>query len=166
MDKTVIIINGKGGAGKDTICDIVSKHINAISVSSITPIKEIAKQYGWNGEKDNKSRRFLADLKKAFSEYNDLPTTYLLEQYTEFINDAKTEIMFVHIREADEILHFIDKLPTSVLTLYIDRPGLGKYDNESDDNADKFNYDLKYVNDKPLEMLEDDFMRFFAKALQ
>ena len=161
MRKIVIVINGKGKAGKDTICDIVSRHYSTINVSSITPIKEIAQQHGWNGEKDNRARRFLSDLKKAFSEYNDLPTKYLLSEYSEFIADRELEIMFAHIREASEISHFSGKITTPLIKLYIDRPGLGRYDNDSDDNADRFVYDHVYVNDKPREELESDFMRFF-----
>ena len=165
MKKTVIIINGKGGAGKDTICSIVSEHFDCMSVSSITPIKDIATKHGWSGEKDNKSRRFLADLKKAFSQYNDLPTNYLMEMYASFIEDPKKEIMFAHIREAAEISHFASKIPTPLITLYIDRPGLGRYDNESDDNAENFAYNFTYINDKPLEELASDFMRFFKTIL-
>ena len=55
MEKIVIIINGLGGAGKDTLCDLVAKHYKVRNVSAITPIKNIAQKYGWNGEKDVKS---------------------------------------------------------------------------------------------------------------
>ena len=166
MRKIVIVINGKGGAGKDTVCDIVSRHYNAVSVSSITPIKEIASQYGWNGEKDNRARRFLADLKKAFSDYNDLPTAYLMDRYSDFMADANKEIMFAHIREASEISHFAEIIPTPLITLYIDRPGLGRFDNDSDDNAAMYEYDYTYQNVKPLDMLERDFIEFFGNMLK
>ena len=97
MNKIVIIINGSGGVGKDTLCDIVGKHYSTMNVSSVDPIKEIASKNGWNGEKDSKSRKFLADLKKLFVDYNDLPQKYLFEKYNEFLaND--NEILFVHIR--------------------------------------------------------------------
>ena len=51
MKKYVVIINGKGGVGKDTLCDIVSKKYCVNNVSSITPIKQIAQIGGWKGEK-------------------------------------------------------------------------------------------------------------------
>ena len=161
MRKIVIVINGKGKAGKDTICDIVSRHFTSVNVSSITPIKEIARQHGWNGEKDNNARRFLSNLKMAFSEYNDLPTQYLLAKYSEFIADQVHEVMFVHIREAAEIDRFSGMVSTPLVTLFIDRPGLGRFDNESDDDAGNYTYDYVYVNNKPLESLENDFMCFF-----
>ena len=63
--KIVIIINGKGGAGKDTVCEITSKFFKVRNISAITPIKEIAANFGWNGEKDNKSRKFLKLFKES-----------------------------------------------------------------------------------------------------
>ena len=66
MKKIVIIINGNGGAGKDTLCDFAGEVYDTMNISAITPIKEIAKANGWNGEKDAKSRKFLADLKQIF----------------------------------------------------------------------------------------------------
>ena len=84
-EKVLIIINGKGGVGKDTLCAFAGRYFQAKNVSSITPIKEIAAAYGWQGEKTPEARRFLADLKEAFTRYNDLPTQYLLEQYKEFL---------------------------------------------------------------------------------
>ena len=46
MEKIVIIINGVGGAGKDTLCDLASKHYKVKNISAITPIKEIAQKCG------------------------------------------------------------------------------------------------------------------------
>ena len=56
MKKSVVIINGKGGVGKDTLCEVVAKKYSVRNVSSITPIKEIAKIGGWQGEKGNKDK--------------------------------------------------------------------------------------------------------------
>lgn len=75
--KTVIIINGKGGVDKDTLCDIAAYYYLVKNVSTIDPFKEIARKYaGWNGEKDLKSRKFLSDLKQLFIDYNDTPMRY------------------------------------------------------------------------------------------
>ena len=43
MNKIVIIINGRGGVGKDTLCDFAAKHYKVENISSITPIKDLAK---------------------------------------------------------------------------------------------------------------------------
>ena len=57
----------------------------------------INSRYGWRGEKDSRSRRFLADLKRVFSEYNDLPCRYLEEEYRKFL-ESDAQLLFVHIR--------------------------------------------------------------------
>ena len=72
MEKIVVIINGKGGVGKDTLCDALSSKYTVRNVSSITPIKEIAQLGGWQGGKQNKDRKFLADLKKLFKKRNGI----------------------------------------------------------------------------------------------
>ena len=81
MKKTVIVINGAGGVGKDTLCELASKHFKVYNVSSITPIKEIASMCGWRGEKDDKARKFLSDLKRLTVEYNDYPTVWAKARY-------------------------------------------------------------------------------------
>ncbi|MDR1766771.1 MAG: AAA family ATPase [Lachnospiraceae bacterium] len=105
MTKTVIIINGRGGVGKDTLCEYVSKTHRVRNVSTITPIKDIARQFGWKGEKTDRDRKFLSDLKMAFAAYNDLPTEYLAEEYRKFM-ESDDEILFAHIREGAEIEKF------------------------------------------------------------
>lgn len=73
--KAIIVINGRGGVGKDTLCDFVKEKYDDTygvqNISSITRIKEIAKDIGWDGNKDEKGRKFLSDLKKALTEYGD-----------------------------------------------------------------------------------------------
>ena len=78
MNKIVIIINGRGGVGKDTLCDFAAKHYKVENISSITPIKDLAKLCGWGGEKNEKSRKFLSDLKQLLIDYNEYPTQYLI----------------------------------------------------------------------------------------
>ena len=160
--KLVIIINGKGGCGKDTICNIVSKYYKVVNVSSVTPIKEIAKQGGWDGNKDNKGRKLLSDIKKAFTDYNDLPNTYLSYTYTQFLINIDAEILFVHIREPKEIKKFKKELITTYYTLLIKSNKTDcEYGNKSDDNVEKYKYDFVYENNGPIEKLETDFMNYF-----
>ena len=42
MRKAVIIINGNGGVGKDTLCEFAGAAYRTQNISSVTPIKEIA----------------------------------------------------------------------------------------------------------------------------
>ena len=80
MDKNIIIINGTGGAGKDTFVSFCSEVEKVLNVSTVDKVKEAAKiLVGWNGEKDEVSRKLLVDLKRLSIEYNDAPTKYILE---------------------------------------------------------------------------------------
>jgi len=166
MSKIVIVINGKGGAGKDTICDIVSQHYNTMNVSSIDPIKEIALKYGWNGGKDNKSRKFLADLKRAFIEYNDLPNNYLKRKYDDFMSDDNKNILFVHIREADQIDAFKTMTSIKCVTLLVTGADSGELGNLPDDETGEYSYDYYYDNTGPIEDLQNSVMDFFGVLLK
>lgn len=167
MQKTVIIINGIGGVGKDTICDIVSKVYSIKVVSSIDPIKQIASIGGWSyDDKSLAGRKLLSDIKLAFVRYNDLPNKYVLEEYNKFLED-KHELMFAHIREPEEIIKFKKCVSVNCISLLIKSPriNIGKFGNPSDDCVDNFQYDYIYTNEKPLSELSDDFLTFFSKII-
>ena len=172
MKKVIIVINGRGGCGKDTLCDIAAKYYPVKNVSSITPIKELATQAGWKGEKDAKSRKMLADLKQLFTEYNDLCNNYILSEADSFL-ESDDNIMFVHIREGAEIAKFVSSAKDKCLckTLLISRK-TDNYSNEAlgnsaDDCVNDFSYDWTYENKADnLETLEKDFMTFFKGAVE
>ena len=160
MDKTVIVINGAGGVGKDTLCEFAEKHFKVMNISSITPIKEIAAMCGWDGEKTDKARKFLSDLKALSIEYNDFPTVWATKKYNEFLA-SDGEIMFVHIREAEEISKFVKATYGRAKTLLVrggDRMKKSSYGNISDDGVENYAYDYYFVNDKTLEEAEVDFV--------
>lgn len=179
--KLVIVINGRGGAGKDTLCGFAAERYRVLNVSSITPIKEMAAFCGWQGEKTDAARKFLSDLKRLTVDYCDFPTKYLLERYKEFdggkcfgevggADGADCEIMFAHIREGGEIAKFVSgvrALGGRVLTLLIrrGRPDSRGYGNDSDDNVEQYDYDLYYNNDKPLDEAREDFLKFLGDTV-
>ena len=103
---TVIIINGAGGVGKDTICGVFRGHSLTLVYSSIYPIKHIAYEIGWKGEKTDKARKMLSDLKDICTEYNDLPFKYMAESLEDTKNDEDLDFAIFHIREPQEIDKF------------------------------------------------------------
>ena len=163
MTKLAFVINGSGGAGKDTLCEFAAKHFKTVNVSTIDPIKKIARENGWNGEKDLKSRKFLADLKQIFADYNDLPTVYTIEKYKEFL-ESENELFFVHIREGEQIAHFVEeakKVGAAPKTLLIrSKRCEAVYGNASDDDVENYSYDFYYDNDTPLDKAEGAFCEF------
>ena len=172
-NKIIIVINGRGGCGKDTLCDITAKHYKVRNVSSITPIKELAAIAGWDGNKDPKSRKMLADLKQLFVEYNDYCNNYIMKHACEFA-ESDEEIMFVHIRESDEIKKFM-KTASSIdnvkcISLLVRRTtddgyGGSLLGNSADDDVENMAYDAVYENNKSLDLLEADFMLFISDLI-
>lgn len=167
MNKTVIVINGAGGVGKDTLCDFAAKHFKTKNISSITPIKEIASRCGWSGKKDDKSRKFLADLKRLTVDYNDLPTRWALEEYKAFLSSDE-QVMFVHIREPEEIEKFVRATDGAAKTLLV-RGGVRmrrtEYGNAADDEVENYAYDYYFVNDRTLLDAERDFCALLKEIL-
>ncbi len=173
MNKTVIIINGQGKSGKDTICKITAKRYKVKNVSAIDPVKELASQFGWRGEKDDKSRKMLADLKQVLIAYNDYPFKYIMRSVDEFLSGDE-ELMFAHVREGDEIKKIVDACNSrriNVLTLLIRRNDKffvhKTFGNSADDDVENYPYDFVYSghNDTLVE-LESDFNAFFDKNIK
>ena len=170
MKKQVFVINGPGGVGKDTLCAMAAKHFKVKNESTITPIKEIARTCGWGGEKTDRARKFLADLKALTVAYNDYPTKWIMGVYEEFLL-SDDEIMFVHIRESAEIRKFVEATGGKAITLLV-RGGRrfhhrgGAYGNAADDDVEKYRYDYVFYNDHPLAETERIFVSFLTRILK
>ena len=167
MEKITIAINGVGGCGKDTIVNFTRQICKVQNTSSITPILDVAKFCGWDGVKTDKSRKFLADLKQLLTDYNEMPLNYLLEEQQKFIN-GDDDVMFVHIREPHEIEKFKNYSKTKTYALLITPRDelVGKvYGNTSDDNVSNYNYDFTFANNKPLDIIEQEWIEFFTKNI-
>ena len=172
MLKTVIVINGSGGVGKDPLCTIAARYFSVWNISSITPIKELAAMCGWQGEKTNKARKFLADLKQLTVAYNDYPLKWLMQKYDAFLKSDAT-VMFVHIREPEEIRKFVDATGGRAVTLLIEggdyflsRRGGRAYGNAADDGVASYAYDYYYKNEFSLQETEEIFPRFLRRILK
>lgn len=176
--KPIIIINGTGGSGKDTFVEFVSKYVDVFNFSSIDTIKEIASlqsykgqnkewltEYGWKGLKTEKDRKFLSELKRIWTEYNDLPFRDIEKNIKDFQNYDK-EIMFIHIREPEEIKRVVSTIGGGeVYTLLIKRKGLANISsNSSDALVDNYPYDF-IIENYTLEDLEFQAKQFIEYIL-
>ena len=158
MEKYIVIINGTGGSGKDTFVSFVSKYNKVYNFSSIDKVKEIAKEIGWDGGKTEKDRKFLSDLKRLTTEYNDMAFNSIIDAVNRF-NNTDEEIMFIHIREPEEIQRAKNTFNTK--TLLIKREGLDLIEsNFSDANVEKYDYDY-IINNTTLEDLEEKAKNFY-----
>ena len=71
-DKMIFIVNGKPRAGKDTFAMILNRYMDVYKYSAVTKVKEIATLCGWDGQKEERDRKFLHELKMLTSEYSDM----------------------------------------------------------------------------------------------
>ena len=161
MEKNVIIINGTGGSGKDTFVEFCGEFTSIINISSVDKVKEAAKTLvGWNGEKDEKSRKLLVDLKQLSIEYNNYPSKYIWEKYNEFMG-SNERYLFIHIREIDEIIKA--KKMLNAKTLLVKNPRVELItSNDSDGNVYNYNYDYVIENDGTLEDLKNKAKQFLG----
>lgn len=152
MDKKIFIINGSGGVGKDLFVKLVSEELNDIekrfntvwNYSSVDKVKEIAKQIGWNGQKEERDRKFLSDLKVLCSDYCDMPFNDMRNKVEEFKKDDSSIFLFLHIREPEEIRRAVEEF--NARTVLIKRSSVQHITSNMAD-ANVFNYKYDYVID-------------------
>lgn len=175
--KKIIVINGRGGVGKDTFINILresGKYYGKIkSISSVDSIKfSINYLIGnYDPEKDNKYRKLISDVKRALIEYDDIPTLLLHNEVIKFIDNENLEYLFVHIREPEEIEKFIEsckELDLSIITLLIRNTNKSydekNYGNYSDDNVENYKYDYIFNNFRDIneEGAKEMIVNFFT----
>lgn len=160
-NKIVIIVNGQGGVGKDTLCDYFSRYYNANTVSAITPIKEYAKLIGIDINKSDKNRKFLSDFKFLLDEYDKTTTRYLTDELEKFI-DSSFRVLFCMIREPDQIDEFKEIVRNHgmrVATLLVRREAAERtFGNDADDNVENYHYDYIFENNMALEFAHSTFV--------
>ena len=145
----VYIINGVGGSGKSTFVSILSElHPLIKEISTVDKVKEVAKVAGWNGEKDDKGRRFLADIKDAMDAYDNLSW----KNVDKVIEEAPNYIYFINARSNYDIDYF--KQRWNAKTILIERPGTPLiFSNHADAGVYDYKYDIVIKNNGNI----DDF---------
>lgn len=74
----LILISGKAQHGKDTLAEMIKYHYESMTSSKVKTLafadtlKGLAKQIGWNGEKNDKGRTLLQDLGDTIKAYHGL----------------------------------------------------------------------------------------------
>jgi hypothetical protein len=113
-NKVLCPINGAGGTGKDTFIYYCTEYaykeyrIICKNFSTIDPVKQFARHFGYKDIKDEKERTFLVELKNAWKKFNNGPVRYIEGEvkYNNVICGKDKIIYFVHTREPKEIYEF------------------------------------------------------------
>lgn len=170
MSKKIFVMNGTGGAGKDTFVKMVSRQMDKTSnymavmnISSVDRIKDAAKIIGWNGGKEEKDRKFLSDLKELSSGYNDMPFEYLRKKVENF-QKSHFQVLFLHIREPEEIKRAVKEFGAQ--TVLVTRDSIGQItSNMADKNVFGYEYDFVIENNGSMEDLENKAEIFIGHQL-
>ncbi len=98
----ILIINGFPMSGKDLFCSMLGEisDIPVFTTSWVEYIKLIAPEYGWDGKKDLKGRKLLADLT---DKNNNLCFDFVIEKEGT-ISSVKDEFIYcIHARRPKDI---------------------------------------------------------------
>ena len=162
----VIVINGMSGVGKNEFIEACKKgDYDVYDFSTIDYVKEVAKQIGWDGVRDERGRKFLSDLKDALTDYDNIPfkkvvseIDNVLYQYDQFEQPTDKLIFFIQSREPADIDKWVDKYDAK--TLLIRREVEEEYSNHADQGVFDYDYDYVYSNIHNLETLTRDAINF------
>jgi hypothetical protein len=167
---THYIINGKPQSGKDTFVDELinlmdSDNLKADKMSSVGSVKIAAIFLGWDGNKDEKGRNFLSDLKDLSTKYYDGPFNEIKEAMS--LNPEYT--FFFFIREPREIEKLIDscgkgKFKTVCVVREIDNSN--RITNHADQNVYDFEYDHIILNNGTLDDFKQSAENFYKTVIK
>lgn len=165
----VCVINGNGGCGKDTfikLCEDISKDLKIINCSTVDPIKNAAKELGWQGEKTEEARKFLSDLKDLSTKYNNLPFEYVKNTILLCKELYKNNfIIFIHCREPEEIQKFVDNFSATTVLIDASRRVKKILTNHADANVNDYCYNYIIDNNGDLKDLRDA-AEVFLKSIE
>lgn len=163
--KKIYIVNGKPRAGKDTFAELLGKHCRVFKYSSVDKVKQIAAKCGWDGGKDDKDRKFLADLKRITTEFNDMSYDDVAEKVAYFLKTDFFDVMLIDIREPEEIERAIEGYGAEAI--YINNVNVPMItSNESDANVNNFVYDYIIANDGTLDDFAETVRDFYNKIVR
>lgn len=176
MQKRIFIVNGMARAGKDTFADILKKLVpGVVKISSIDMVKDIASHIGWSGDKTEKDRKFLSDLKCLLSEYSDLPFLHIMNIVVSFLKDepilnfhdrrrAPNNVLLIDIREPAEIERA--KIAFNAKTIFIENNRVEQVtSNMADAGVYDYEYDIAIRNNGTLEEFEERIKEFVRVEL-
>jgi len=156
----IVILNGFPGSGKDEFINVAGEEYKCHHHSTIEACKDICWNLYWDGEKDDKSRRMLSELKKWYIEYFD-------GVFKDFVADVKwagnvnrPDFFFVVSREGEEInriKEWCKENDHKCVYVFMDRGTERNFGNESDDNVlENATPNIYFGNNGDIDKLRED----------
>ena len=160
MDKLVFIVNGKPRAGKDTFAMILNRYMNVYKYSAVTKVKEIATLCGWGGQKEERDRKFLHELKMLTSEYSDMSYQDVVNEIEKYRNgEIEADVFVVDVREPEEIERLAKEV--GAITVFIENNNVPAImSNAADANVENYEYDFVIRNNGTMKEFEDEIKLF------
>ena len=150
----IFIINGSNGVGKDTFIDKLRDELRDyeyLNISSIDVVKNmLRKNEIWDGQKDEKGRQLLAEVKAAINKYSDFINTDIVMRVGRWRpRTMMNSIAFIHVREPEQIEILSHRLESAfgefsmVGTILIKRSSAeATANNDADMNVENYKYDI------------------------
>ncbi len=167
--KQIIIVNGVARSGKDTFVDnlknaMPNRHI--FGISSIEDVKRaIVHLRPVNSSKNDKYRKFLSDVKDAWTEYCDGPFKSMVARIQNFKIAFSNCIITVMVREPDEIKKLKNYFGDECVTVLVQRDTDHIPDNHADALVNNYNYDYYIGNNLTLDAFKASTKTFIEKVL-
>lgn len=160
MDKLVFIVNGKPRAGKDTFAMILNRYMNVYKYSAVTKVKEIATLCGWDGQKEERDRKFLHELKMLTSEYSDMAYQDVVNEIKKYRNgEIEADVFIVDVREPEEIERLAKEV--GAITVFIENNNVPAItSNAADANVENYEYDFVVPNNGTMNDFEEEIKLF------
>lgn len=160
MDKLVFVVNGKPRAGKDTFVMILNRYMDVYKYSSVTKVKEIATLCGWDGQKEERDRKFLHELKMLTSEYSDMSYQDVVNEIEKYQNgEIEADVFVVDVREPEDIKRLVEEV--GAITVFIENNNVPAItSNAADANVENYEYDFVIRNNGTMKEFEDEIKLF------
>ena len=160
MDKLVFVVNGKPRAGKDTFAMILNRYMDVYKYSSVTKVKEIATLCGWDGQKEERDRKFLHELKMLTSEYSDMSHQDVVNEINKYQNgEIEADVFVVDVREPEDIKRLVEEV--GAITVFIENNNVPAItSNAADANVENYEYDFVIRNNGTMKEFEDEIKLF------
>ncbi len=153
----LIALSGFAGSGKDELAKTLVEELGYTRIAFADPLKQIARDLGWNGEKDDYGRNFLQTL--GVSVRTILDSEAWVRRAEDTIEEIDGPVVITDCRFPNEVA-MVKRRKGNVVR--IERPGYGPVNQHISELAiSGEDADFVFVNDGPLEDLPKKIRNFF-----